>query len=540
MSSLIQGYQIAIPLLLSGSSGSFLFDGDQVIVSGSVDSLYGFTGSLYGTASYALNGNVDTSSFATTGSNTFKGTQTITGSYGKLIYDGNITPNTSLAEVHAANDNPWLHKFYNDSFSTSSAVMAYFGWNDGKFVFHNESTQSIGLQVNGWNAENGLLVYSDKVAFVNNIEVTGSITAPSITGSLQGTASYTETSITSSYPISTTGDTLFSTNPRAGNNLLDLNPDHSIFFGFQAGDGALTSVHSIFMGYRAGYGAQTSLYANFFGENAGYSASDASYSNMFGSNAGQFATNAQFSNFIGTGAGKSATNASASNFLGPLAGREAINASYSNFFGEFSGFRATNADNSNFFGYHSGYSSSQASHSIFMGYQVGKNVGGIGVGANNIILGTNITLENNRKDSINIGSIIFATGSHFSEYENPYSGSMMGKVGINKSLPLYNFDVSGSGNFDNNLTVTGSFDVNIKNNVFLIQSESQIFVEISGSNNTNIYSDLFIIKNFTTKQPVLTVSQSIVQFATQSFNPTGTTQAGSIWFTSTNMYIGLD
>ena len=370
------------------------------------------------------------------------------------------------------------------------------------------------------------------------LEVSGYISASEFRGTFNGTSSYAENAVTSSYPISTTGNTLFSTFPKAGNGFV--NPDHSIYFGFEAGDGALASVHSIFMGYRSGYGAQTALYSNFFGENAGYSASDASYSNMFGSNAGQFASNAQFANFIGTGAGKNATNASSSNFLGPVAGRDAINASYSNFFGELSGFRATNADNSNFFGYRSGYSSSQASHSIFIGYQVGKNVGGAGVGANNIILGTNITLENNRKDSINLGAIIFATGSHFSEYENPYSGSLMGKVGINKSLPLYNFDVSGSGNFDNNLTVTGSFDVNIKDNVFLIQSESQIFVEVSGSNNTNFYSDLFIVKNFTNKQPVFTISQSIVQFATQSVDPSGITQAGSIWFTSANMYVGLE
>jgi hypothetical protein len=53
--------------------------------------------------------------------------------------------------------------------------MAYYGHNDGRFVFHNESSQSIGLQVNGFNAENGLLVYSNKVAFVNNVEITGSL-----------------------------------------------------------------------------------------------------------------------------------------------------------------------------------------------------------------------------------------------------------------------------------------------------------------------------------------------------------------------------
>jgi hypothetical protein len=114
--------------------------------------------------------------FATTGSNTFVGTQTITGSNGRLIYTG-TTPGIlpTLAEIHANNDYPWLERFYNDTFSTSSAVMAYYGHNDGRFVFHNESSQSIGLQVNGFNAENGLLVHPDKVAFVNNIEVSGSV-----------------------------------------------------------------------------------------------------------------------------------------------------------------------------------------------------------------------------------------------------------------------------------------------------------------------------------------------------------------------------
>ena len=140
-------------------------------------------------------------SFATTGSNIFKGSQTISGSNGKLIYTG-TTPGAipTLAEVHAYNDLPWLERFYNDTYSTSSAVMAYFGQNDGRFVFHNESTRSIGLQVNGYNAENGLLVYEDKVAFVNNVEVTGSLNViGAITGSLFGTASWANNAVTASY-----------------------------------------------------------------------------------------------------------------------------------------------------------------------------------------------------------------------------------------------------------------------------------------------------------------------------------------------------
>lgn len=127
---------------------------------------------------------------ATTGSNTFKGNQIITGSSGKiLLYPTVSSPNLAIQEIHSDNDTPWTARFYNDAFSTTNSVMSYFGWSDGRFVFHNDSTQSIGIQVNGWSAENGLLVYQDKVAFVNNVEVTGSI---NITGNLNviGTSSF--------------------------------------------------------------------------------------------------------------------------------------------------------------------------------------------------------------------------------------------------------------------------------------------------------------------------------------------------------------
>ena len=184
-------------------TGSAIITG-SLIVSGSAIATEGFTGSLFGTSSYALDSETlngtGSGVFATTDSNTFIGTQTITGSNGRLIYTG-TTPGVypTLVEIHANNDYPWLHRFYNDTFSTTSASMAYFGHNDGRFVFHNESTQSIGLQVNGYNAENGLLVYSNKVAFVNNIEVTGSLNVVGgITGSLFGTSSWAVNAATAS------------------------------------------------------------------------------------------------------------------------------------------------------------------------------------------------------------------------------------------------------------------------------------------------------------------------------------------------------
>jgi hypothetical protein len=88
-------------------------------------------------------------------------------------------------------------------------------------------------------------------------------------------------------------------------------------------------------------------------------------------------------------------------------------------------------------------------------------------------------------------------------------------------------------------SVTASVNVNPAN-LFLIKSGSTQYFNISSSGNTDLYSNLFIVRNFTTQQPVLTVSQSIVQVQTQSFNPSGTTNAGSIWFTSSSFYVGLE
>jgi hypothetical protein len=91
--------------------------------------------------------------------------------------------------------------------------------------------------------------------------------------------------------------------------------------------------------------------------------------------------------------------------------------------------------------------------------------------------------------------------------------------------------------------VTGSITASVNatpNNLFLIKSASIEYLNISSSGDTTISSNQFIIQNFTTRRPILTVSQSIVQIAAHSVAPTGTTSAGSIYFTTNAMYIGLD
>ena len=158
------------------------------------------TSSVNITGSFTVNGlpvQADTGSFATTGSNIFKGKQTITGSAGYIEYDGSAVSN-SLASIHANNDSPWLEKFYNDSFSTGSSVMSYFAWNDGRFIFHNETTQSIAISTNGWTNDN-LLVGDTNTTSNNDFIISGSLHSSDIigTGSLflqpnQGDARFVE------------------------------------------------------------------------------------------------------------------------------------------------------------------------------------------------------------------------------------------------------------------------------------------------------------------------------------------------------------
>ena len=106
------------------------------------------------------------------------------------------------------------------------------------------------------------------------------------------------------------------------------------------------------------------------------------------------------------------------------------------------------------------------------------------------------------------------------------------------------FAANGGGSSNTNQIATGSITASVDispNNLFLIKSGSNVYFNISSSSNITLSSNLFIIKNFTTQQPVLTVSQSgIVTLATQSIDPTGTAPNGAIYFTSSSFFIGLD
>jgi hypothetical protein len=240
---------------------------------------------------------------------------------------------------------------------------------------------------------------------------------------------------------------------------LSTNASYSNFFGRSAGDTSPGASYSNFLGQNAGRDAANASYSNFLGAESGRNSTNALHSNFLGESAGYQAINASGSNFLGRSAGYSASNAQNSNFLGLRAGNQANQASASNFIGYEAGQAAFYADNSNFIGSYAGWYAASASYSTFLGYRAGYNVqgGSFGVKSNNIIIGTNITLEDGRQNSINIGGFIFGTGSYSSIVGNPFSGSVgNGRVGINQPLPLYNLDVSGSARFTGEVVLSGS------------------------------------------------------------------------------------
>ena len=249
-------------------------------------------------------------------------------------------------------------------------------------------------------------------------------------------ASQAQNAVSSSYPFKVNGSSIYSY------NTLQINNNNGLFIGENAGYLATSAPYGTFLGYEAGYRALYADSSQFIGYRAGYSASFANLSNFIGSLAGYQATSATLSNFLGYNAGNLAINANRSNFLGNSAGQN-----------------ATNANNSNFLGNNAGNAATSASYSTLIGYQVGYNVAGgaLGIKSNNIIIGTNITLEDGRKDSINLGGIIFGTGSYFdTSFNPPSSGSANGRIGINQPLPIFSLDVSGSGRYTSGLTITGS------------------------------------------------------------------------------------
>lgn len=390
----------------------------------------------------------------------------------------------------------------------------------------------------------------------NKHQMTGSLSATEgFSGSLFGTASwalntltasYVPNAVSSSYPIAVTGSTIYSFN--AGIPSGDAK-DGSIFLGARAGSQATDSYFSNFLGEDAGNQAVNAYISNFIGWYAGFQATNAQSSNFIGDSAGNNARNSYFSNFIGTGVGRDANDSNESNFIGTGTGYGAYSSSYSNFIGRDAGLGSDNTRDSNFigrdagrgapainysnfFGYQAGFGAESSSYSTLIGYRVGyvPNINSR-ILSNNIIIGTNITLPLNRRDSINLGGLIFGTGSYSTITGNPFSGSANGRVGINQPLPLFSLDVSGSGRYTNGLTVSSSL-IAPSITGSLQGTASWALNALTASFGGNFTASNALITN------TLTAQTLVVQTVTSSIEfVTGSTRFGSL-LTNTHQFTG--
>lgn len=119
----------------------------------------------------------------------------------------------------------------------------------------------------------------------------------------------------------------------------------------------------------------------------------------------------------------------------------------------------------------------------------------------------------------------------------PLSGSFSGSLYGTASHAL-----TSSFLINNNYINSGSINasVNVNNDLFLISSASYSILKIDNNLNTTLNSDLFLIKSYNDNEILLRITPSNIQFKVHSQEPTGSTSTGTLLFTSSSFYVGLE
>jgi len=477
----------------------------------------GITGSLFGTA-----------------------TSTITAATASFTPNALVTASVNLNTITFTRGNGTT---FNLQINTGSAILLP-GGTSGQIQFNNNNTfggvsrltfdgttlratgSFTGSFVGNLTGTSSWATNASSSNYIDSSNVYGPVGYNSIlTSSYALTASYIEAlNLPDIFPILVTGSTMYSFNSfteddgAGGQTVYNISPDNNFIIGNLAGAGGSITDSII------------------IGENAAYAAGQSEHIVALGSAAAMNIGKSRNSVYIGPEAGRSTTS-TGSIYIGQLSGR-GVRTNYTINIGIEAGRQAWSGSYSTLIGYRAGYNTSFSSVS--------------GIGPNNIIIGTNISLPNGRRDSINIGGILFGTGSYSDITTNPLTDiAGNGRIGINVLNPLYTLDVSGSVNFRNGLFVTGSnrFIGNQTISGSIFGSGSNTFIgntTISGSLNTS-GSNLFVGITTATGSLNMTGSTNLVGTTgiTGSINITGsstiigiTTMTGSLNITGSTTQIG--
>lgn len=199
----------------------------------------------------------------------------------------------------------------------------------------------------------------------------------------------------------------------------------------------------------------------------------------FGYQAGYNSSASKYVNLLGYRAGYSTNDISYSNFLGHSAGSGADNADQSQFIGYRAGYLATGANNSVFIGYLAGQQQDSASYSTIIGNSSGRSGSWGALGNNNIILGTNISLPNGYANYANIGGVLFISGTYGTTSGNNLTGSQAnGRIGIGIVNPSASLHIQNTST-NNSFLVEDS--TNPDNTPFLIDNAGNVMIGTTSS-----------------------------------------------------------
>jgi hypothetical protein len=238
--------------------------------------------------------------------------------------------------------------------------------------------------------------------------------------------------------------------------------DYMYVLGDGAGSGATKTQHAYFLGYEAGYGVDTG---------------DSSI--LIGFQSGKFGDSINNVVFIGANSGTDGVTGSNSVLIGAEAGN-----------------KASSFTNAIMIGYEAGKDTVRSDNSIFIGYRTGIKYNTDDLDENNIIIGTNISLPDGRRDSLNIGGVLFGSGLYSTTTGDPsVSANTNGRIGIGVVLPQESLDVIGNGRFrtigsgasagalhytaDGVLT-TNTSDVRLKTDINTIENSLELIHNLRG------------------------------------------------------------
>lgn len=171
-----------------------------------------------------------------------------------------------------------------------------------------------------------------------------------------------------------------------------------------------------------------------FGRSAGGGGSSDDNRILIGEGAGNNSTSVYQSIFIGRQTGVNADGSYSSVFIGQRAGGESLRGPFNSFMSNFIGFKAGDG--------------ARSSYSNLIGFKAGHYTNTVNdIGNNNIIIGTSISLPSAATNSINIGGVLFGSGTYFDTDENSAPSivpTVGGKIGINVVAPTANLDIAAS------------------------------------------------------------------------------------------------